>query len=185
MRGREGKRQGRGKKSNTQKNVLIKHLLDSPICAKPSERGPLWEGGGGGERGRDWEVVGAEKRKEEEMEAWCPRQQVPGIVLGGKCIIMKAGVGRKSTANAKSPRKQLKCHCFSQPAQIPDNFFFYFTLSVFTPLFKWYSLLAVFFFDSLSEGFSDWYAPGLTLLIRCVCLQRYHSSTSLLFYPSA
>lgn len=48
---------------------------------------------------------------------------------------MKAGVGLKSTANAKSPRKQLKCHCFSQPAQIPDNVFFI-SPSLFSHLFS-------------------------------------------------
>ncbi len=81
--------------------------------------------------------MGEEKREEEEeeeeMEAWCPRQQVPGIVLAGKCIIMKAGVGWKSVANAKSLRKQLKWHCFSRPAPIPDYFFLLF-LSQFSHL---------------------------------------------------
>lgn len=123
------------------------------------------------ERQGDWEVVGEEKRKEGEMEAWCPRQQVPGIVFGGgKCIIMKAEAGRKSTANAKSQRKQLKCHCFSRPAQIPDNFLF---LAVcfhtsFQMLFSSQEIPSVFFFCSLSEGFSEWYARGSALLIRCV-----------------
>lgn len=40
----------------------------------------------------------------------------------GKCIIMTAGAGRKSTANAKSRRKQLKSHCFCYSAQIPSLF---------------------------------------------------------------
>lgn len=71
-------------------------------------------------------MVGEEKRKEEEMEAWRLRQQVPGIVFfGGGCIIMKAGAARKSTANIKSLRKQLKGHCFSASAQIPDKFFIF------------------------------------------------------------
>ena len=42
MRGREGK--DRKAKKKTHKNRLIKHLLDSPICAKLSERDPSVRG---------------------------------------------------------------------------------------------------------------------------------------------
>lgn len=47
-----------------------------------------------------------EEQEEEEMEAQYPRQQVPGIVLGGRHH--GGGGGWKSTANAKSLRKQIK-----------------------------------------------------------------------------
>lgn len=51
-------------------------------------------GRGRREREGDWEVVGEEKRKEEEMEAWCPRQQVPGIVFWGGEMHHNEGGGR-------------------------------------------------------------------------------------------
>lgn len=53
-------------------------------------------------------MVGEEKGKE---AARCPRQQVPGIVLGG-CMIMKAGVGCKSAANAQTPQETIKVPLF-------------------------------------------------------------------------
>lgn len=106
------------------------------------------------------------------MEAWCPRQQVPGIVFwGGKCIIMKAGAGRKSTANIKSLRKQLKCHCFSSSAPIPDSFFispFLCFHTSFQMIFYAKKIPSVFLFCSLSEGFSRWITWGLAMWIRCV-----------------
>ena len=69
------------------------------------------------------------------MEAWCPRQQLPGVVLGGECVIMKAGAGQKSTATTKSQRKQLQCHLLLRPAQTPDSFF-YFSVSRFHTSFE-------------------------------------------------
>lgn len=177
-RGEEGKRQ-KGENAHTHKKKRQPDKTSAGFAHLCQAEKAKLAGRGRRERHGDWEVVGEEKRKEEEMEAWCPRQQVPGIVFWGeKCIIMKAEAGWKSTANAKSQRKQLKCHCFSRPAQIPDNFLF---LAVcfhtsFQMLFSSQKIPNVFFFCSLSEGFSEWYARGSALSIRCV-------SAAALFQP--
>lgn len=168
MREEKGKRQ-EGMEEKKKTSGLIKHLLDSPICAKRSERGPLWEGGG--ERGRLRGGGRSEKKGGGDGGTVPTSTSARNCFFGGeKCIIMKAGAGRKSTANAKSLRKQLKCHCFSRPAQIPDIFI---SLSLcfhtsFQMIFSPKEIPHVFFFNSLSEGFSDWYARGSALLIRCV-----------------
>lgn len=70
--------------------------------------------------------------------------------IWGGCIIMKAGAERKSTANIKSLRKQLKCHCFSSWAPIPDKCF-YLSFCFHT---SFQMTLSVSCFYSLSEGFS-------------------------------
>lgn len=169
----------RRKCTHTQKkkDSQIKHLLDSPICAKLRKRSSPGEGGE-----RDMEIERWWAKKKEKRRRWRHGAHVnkcQELFFGGeKCIIMKAEAGWKSTANAKSQRKQLKCHCFSRPAQIPDNFLF---LAVcfhtsFQMLFSSQKIPNVFFFCSLSEGFSEWYARGSALLIRCV-------SAAALFQP--
>lgn len=135
MRGGEGKRQGRGeKKQHTKKRPDKTSARFAHLCqaerARPAVRGRR--------RRRDGERLRGGGRREKKGGGdggMVPTSTSARNCFGGKCIIMKAGVGLKSTANAKSPRKQLKCHCFSQPAQIPDNFFFI-SPSLFSHLFS-------------------------------------------------
>lgn len=60
----EGRKGGeKEKKRKKWKNGPIKHLLDLPICAKPSKRGPLREGGEGDRAG------------EREIERWWAKRK--------------------------------------------------------------------------------------------------------------
>lgn len=178
-RGEEGKRQ-KEENAHTQKKKRQPDKTSAGfahLCQ--AEKAKL---AGRGRRERDMEIERWWAKKKEKRRRWRHGAHVnkcQELFLGGeKCIIMKAEAGWKSTANAKSQRKQLKCHCFSRPAQIPDNFLF---LTVcfhtsFQMLFSSQKIPNVFFFCSLSEGFSEWYARGSALLIR-------HVSAAALFQP--
>lgn len=105
----------------------MKHLLDSPICAKPSEaRCDREEEERGIER---WWAKRKERRRHAAHVNKCQE------LFWGGCMIMKAGVGCKSAANAQTPQETIKVPLFFT-AGSHSRLFLFLSPSVSTPLFR-------------------------------------------------